>query len=38
VNYTLANLVIAAVGIGFAIARQRSRNAYTVQHLYDADY
>lgn len=38
VNYTLANLIIASVGIGFAIARHRSRNAYTVQHLYDADY
>jgi len=30
VNYGLANLIIAGVGIGLTMARRQSRNAYTM--------
>jgi len=32
-NYGLANLVIAAIGIGFFALRRRSRNAYTIDQM-----
>jgi ABC-type transport system involved in multi-copper enzyme maturation permease subunit len=31
-NYGLANIIIASIGIGLAMARRRSRNAYTMQY------
>lgn len=32
VNYGLANIVIAGIGIAFLLNRRRSRNAYTMSH------
>jgi ABC-2 type transport system permease protein len=34
-NYGLGSVVIAAIGIASSLMRQRSRNAYTVEHRYD---
>lgn len=33
VNYGLANVVIAGVGVAFLVNRRRTRNAYTMSHL-----
>jgi len=33
VNYGLANVVIAGIGIAFLMNRRRSRNAYTMSHV-----
>ena len=35
INYGLANVVIAGVGIAFLMNRRRSRNAYTMAHVRD---
>jgi len=34
-NYGLANVIIAAIGIGFFAARRRARNTYTIIHSND---
>lgn len=36
VNYGLANVIIAGIGVGLAVARRQSRNAYTVSHSHGA--
>jgi len=37
-NYGLANVIIAAIGIGLFAARRRARNAYTMAHRTDTPY
>ncbi len=36
-NYTLANIIIAGIGIGFFAMRKRARNAYTVHEIRNYD-